>query len=80
MIRILHDLSSVCLLGRVRHGDRARGSEPAHLRGRDLKGSAAMLPGPVAAYARFRQFFSVLVSRSVPMAWWVLSYRETNEY
>jgi hypothetical protein len=25
--------SSVFLLGRVRHGDRARGSEPAHLRG-----------------------------------------------
>jgi hypothetical protein len=67
--------SSVFLLGRVRHGDRARGSEPAHLRGWDLSGSAAMLPGrpfggqrPRKNYARFRQFFSVLVLWNVPMA------------
>jgi hypothetical protein len=32
MIRILHDLPSVFLLGRVRHGDRARGSHCAHLK------------------------------------------------
>jgi hypothetical protein len=34
-------LSSVCLLGRVGHGDRARGSEPAHLRGWDLHQGAS---------------------------------------
>jgi hypothetical protein len=33
--------SCVFLLGRVRHGDRTRGSEPAHLRGMDLKGLRA---------------------------------------
>jgi hypothetical protein len=40
MIRILHDLLVFSCLAAFVTGDRARASEAAHLRGRDLKGSA----------------------------------------
>jgi hypothetical protein len=61
--------SSVFLLGRVRHGDRARGSEPAHLRG----------PGGSAARADATE----AESKSPLTAMVILSVspdRETNEY
>jgi hypothetical protein len=67
--------TSVFLLGGVRHGDRTRGSEPAHLRGMDLKGLGghAARPAPGKTMPVFGNSFPFSFRGMFLWAWGVLA-------